>query len=183
MYAIATFTLVALLTLIVTRLATGVLMATGLPAGIARFQARSAYSGSGFTTTEAENVVNHPVRRRVVYSLMLIGSLGTPTLVVTVVPRELLKHGDGNLRRRDRVGPWNRPQMGWCLADLWDFTAHHERRGFDNHHIQWLRRRFVGHVGFDGNCEPAALARLGVASRQCQLLQSIRPPAPHEPAC
>jgi hypothetical protein len=84
-YAIATFTLVALLTLIVTRLATGVLVATGLPAGIARFQARSAYSGSGFTTTEAENVVNHPVRRRVVYSLMLIGSLGTPTLVVTVV--------------------------------------------------------------------------------------------------
>ncbi|MEL7209297.1 MAG: potassium transporter TrkA, partial [Actinomycetota bacterium] len=85
MYAIGTFTLVALFTLIITRLATGVLIATGLPVPIARFQARSAYSGTGFTTVEAENVVNHPVRRRVVYTLMIIGNLGTPTLVVTVV--------------------------------------------------------------------------------------------------
>jgi hypothetical protein len=84
-YAIATFAFVALLTLIVTRLATGVLVATGLPQPIARFQARSAYSGTGFTTVEAENVVNHPVRRRVVYTLMMVGSLGTPTLVVTIV--------------------------------------------------------------------------------------------------
>jgi hypothetical protein len=84
-YAIATFALVALFTLIITRLATGVLMATGLPQPIARFQARSAYSSTGFTTVEAENVVNHPVRRKVAYWLMLIGSLGTPTLVVTVV--------------------------------------------------------------------------------------------------
>lgn len=85
MYAIATFTLVALFTLIITRLATGVLMATGMPQRTARFQARSAYSGTGFTTVEAENVVNHPVRRKVVYALMLLGNLGTPTLVVTVV--------------------------------------------------------------------------------------------------
>ncbi len=85
MYAIATFAFVALFTMIVTRLAAGALIATGLPASIARFQARSAYSGSGFTTIEAENVVNHPVRRRVVYVLMMVGNLGTPTLVVTVV--------------------------------------------------------------------------------------------------
>jgi uncharacterized membrane protein len=84
-YAIATFAFVALITLIITRLATGALIATGLPPPIARFQARSAYSGSGFTTLEAENVVNHPVRRRVIYTLMMIGNLGTPTLVVTVV--------------------------------------------------------------------------------------------------
>ena len=85
MYAIATFLLVALITLIVNRLATGVLIATGLPLSIARFQARSAYSGTGFTTTESENVVNHPIRRRVLYTLMMVGNLGTPTLVVTIV--------------------------------------------------------------------------------------------------
>jgi hypothetical protein len=84
-YAIATFMFVALFTMIVTRMATGVLIATGLPEPIARFQARSAYSGTGFTTVESENVVNHPVRRRVVYTLMMVGNLGTPTLVVTVV--------------------------------------------------------------------------------------------------
>ncbi len=85
MYAIATFTFVALLTLIINRVAAGALIATGLPASIARFQARSAYSGTGFTTVEAENVVNHPLRRRIVFVLMLVGSLGTPTLVVTVL--------------------------------------------------------------------------------------------------
>ena len=59
--------------------------ATGVPPEIAAFQARSAFSGAGFTTTEAENVVNHPARRRIIATTMFAGSLGTPTLVVTVL--------------------------------------------------------------------------------------------------
>jgi hypothetical protein len=84
MYAIATFLVVALLSLLFTRLATGALIATGMPPGAAGFQARSAFTGAGFTTTEAENVVNHPVRRRVISTTMFVGNLGVPTLVVTV---------------------------------------------------------------------------------------------------
>jgi hypothetical protein len=84
-YAIATFVFVAVVSMIFTRLATGALIATGLPDDIARFQARSAITGTGFTTTESENLVNHPVRRRVLYTVMLVGNLGTPTLVITVV--------------------------------------------------------------------------------------------------
>jgi hypothetical protein len=42
----------------------------------ARFQARSALSGTGFTTRESESVVDHPVRRRVVMLLMLLGNAG-----------------------------------------------------------------------------------------------------------
>lgn len=85
MYAIATFLFVAVVSMLFTRLATGALIATGLPHEIARFQARSGYTGTGFTTTESENVVNHPVRRRVIYTVMLVGNLGTPTLVITVL--------------------------------------------------------------------------------------------------
>lgn len=84
MYAIATFLVVALLSLLFTRLATGSLIATGMPPESAAFQARSAFTGAGFTTTEAENVVNHPVRRRVISTTMFVGNLGVPTLVVTV---------------------------------------------------------------------------------------------------
>jgi hypothetical protein len=84
MYAIATFLVVALLSLLFTRLATGALIATGMPPESAGFQARSAFTGAGFTTTEAENVVNHPVRRRVISTTMFVGNLGVPTLVVTV---------------------------------------------------------------------------------------------------
>ncbi len=83
-YAIATFLIVALLSLLFTRLATGSLIATGMPPESAAFQARSAFTGAGFTTTEAENVVNHPVRRRVISTTMFVGNLGVPTLVVTV---------------------------------------------------------------------------------------------------
>jgi len=39
-------------------------------------QARSALTGTGFTTSEAEPVVNHAARRRIVLQLMLLGSIG-----------------------------------------------------------------------------------------------------------
>ena len=85
MYAIATFLVVAVITVAFTKLATGALIATGVPPESAAFQARSAFSGAGFTTTEAENVVNHRVRRRIIGTTMFVGSLGTPTLVLTVL--------------------------------------------------------------------------------------------------
>ena len=58
---------------------------TGMSEEAARFQARSALATVGFTTTEAENVVNHPVRRRIIMGLMLTGSIGVPTVIATVV--------------------------------------------------------------------------------------------------
>jgi hypothetical protein len=85
MYAIATFLVVAAITMVFTQMAAGALIATGMPPPVAAFQARSAFSGAGFTTTEAENVVNHPVRRRIIMAAMFVGTLGTPTLVVTVL--------------------------------------------------------------------------------------------------
>ncbi len=85
MYAVATFLIVSLISLLFTRMATGYLIATGLPPQTAAFQARSAFTGAGFTTTESENVVNHPVRRKVISTTMFAGNLGVPTLVVTVV--------------------------------------------------------------------------------------------------
>ena len=99
MYAVATFLVVAVLTLAFTRLATGALIATGLPPEIASFQARSAFSGAGFTTTEAENVVNHPTRRRIIATTMLVGNLGTPTLVLTVLAGFLIPGPGSTLER------------------------------------------------------------------------------------
>jgi hypothetical protein len=84
-YAVATFLIVALVSLLATRMATGFLVATGMPPQTAAFQARSAFTGAGFTTAESENVVNHPVRRRVISVTMFVGNLGIPTLIVTVV--------------------------------------------------------------------------------------------------
>lgn len=76
MYAIATLLLVVATSLIITRVATVVLAATGMSNQSARFQARSAFTGAGFTTTESEEVTGHPQRRRVVMTLMLLGNAG-----------------------------------------------------------------------------------------------------------
>lgn len=81
MYAIVLLIFVAILSLLVTRVATAALTVTGMTRQSARFQARSALTGSGFTTSESEMVVNHPVRRRIVMTLMLLGSVGLVTAV------------------------------------------------------------------------------------------------------
>ncbi len=65
-----------LLSMLVTRIAGVALTFTGLSRDMARFQARSAFTTVGFTTTESEGVVNHPVRRRIIMLLMLGGNAG-----------------------------------------------------------------------------------------------------------
>lgn len=85
MLAIASLIIVVLVSMLITRVATIALTLTGMSRESARFQARSALSGAGFTTTEAEAVVNHPVRRRVIMMLMLLGSAGVVTVVGTLV--------------------------------------------------------------------------------------------------
>ena len=85
MAAILTLLIVLTLSLVVTRAATIALTATGMSREAARFQARSAFSGAGFTTTESESVVRHPVRRRIIMWLMLAGSAGIVAVIASVV--------------------------------------------------------------------------------------------------
>ncbi len=85
MAAIASVLVVTLVTLLIARVATVALTLTGMSAETARFQARSALTGTGFTTNEAETVVGHPVRRRIVMTLMLIGGAGLVTVIATLM--------------------------------------------------------------------------------------------------
>lgn len=59
-----------------TRIASIILVYTGMPEAEAKFQARSAVTGCGFTTAESEEITNYPFRRMVVSNLMLIGNVG-----------------------------------------------------------------------------------------------------------
>ena len=85
MIAIATLLVVVTMTLIVNRVGTIALTATGLSSEVAHLQARSALTGVGFTTSESELVVNHPTRRRIVLALMLVSNAGLVTIIATVV--------------------------------------------------------------------------------------------------
>jgi hypothetical protein len=73
MIALVPMLVLAVASLIITRVATLALAATGLSYDVARFQARSALSGVGYTTSESEMIATHPVRRRIVSTLMVLG--------------------------------------------------------------------------------------------------------------
>jgi TrkA-C domain len=76
MIAVLSLLIIASVTLLIGRVATLALTATGMPREAARFQARSALTGVGFTTSESEYVFGHPVRRRIVMELMFVGPIG-----------------------------------------------------------------------------------------------------------
>lgn len=76
---------IASLSLLIVRIGSTALMMTGLPWDTASFQAYSAYFGVGFTTREAELVVGHPLRRRIVRDLILVGNIGLTTALATLV--------------------------------------------------------------------------------------------------
>lgn len=88
------------LSLVITQIAAVALTYTGLSGEAARFQARSAFTGTGFTTSEAERIVDHPVRRRIVMLLMVVRSAGLVTIIISLVLSFAgTGDGDGRLTR------------------------------------------------------------------------------------
>jgi K+/H+ antiporter YhaU regulatory subunit KhtT len=85
MFSIVSLLLVLVSSILVTRIATVALTHTGLSRESSKFQARSAFTGVGFTTQESEKVVNHPVRRKVLLLLMLLGNAGFVTAISSLI--------------------------------------------------------------------------------------------------
>jgi len=83
---------IVVLALLIVQLGANALVLTGMSQSAARFQAASAFFGVGFTTREAEMVVEHPVRRRIVLHLIIAGNIGITsalaTLIVTMVDND-----------------------------------------------------------------------------------------------
>ncbi|MBS1848283.1 MAG: hypothetical protein JST73_08390 [Actinobacteria bacterium] len=85
MYPIAVLLVVLAVSLLVVRTAAAAFTSTGLPTNQARFQAWSAFTGTGFTTSEADAVLAHPFRRRVATALMVLGKAGVAAAVGTLL--------------------------------------------------------------------------------------------------
>jgi asparagine N-glycosylation enzyme membrane subunit Stt3 len=71
--------------LIVLWLGSIALETTGMERAKARFQALSALTGTGFTTREAESIVNHPKRRSITTWLIFIGNVGIIALIILMI--------------------------------------------------------------------------------------------------
>ena len=90
-WLLSTLIVIFLLVLFVRATAVALEM-TGLDKRTALFQALSAFSRTGFTTQEAESIVNHLVRRKIAFLLMVLGTAGFATVIITstshIVTRE-----------------------------------------------------------------------------------------------
>lgn len=117
MVAVASLFVVVVVSLLVVRIATVALTLTGVSRQLARFQARSAFTGTGFTTAEAEKVIQHPVRRQVIMLLMLLGNAGLVTAMSSLF-LSFVDAGEGSVVLRLLV-------LAAGLAVLW-VVAHSE---------------------------------------------------------
>ncbi|MCF8228602.1 MAG: TrkA C-terminal domain-containing protein [Bacteroidales bacterium] len=77
--------LILIFSIVITKFATAILVNTGLSQKAARFQARSSFTGCGFTTSEAEKITQHPIRRKIVMVLMLLGNAGIVTVIASLL--------------------------------------------------------------------------------------------------
>ncbi|PIQ90588.1 MAG: potassium transporter TrkA [Candidatus Omnitrophica bacterium CG11_big_fil_rev_8_21_14_0_20_41_12] len=85
MIALFGLLIIIIMSIIVVRIGAIALELTGLSSEIASFQSQSAFSGAGFTTVESEAIVTHPVRRRIIKVLILLGSAGVTTAIASLV--------------------------------------------------------------------------------------------------
>jgi hypothetical protein len=69
------------------------LMMTGLDRPRANFQALSAFTGTGFTTREAETVVNNPLRRKIISLLMILGNAGIIAVIISATSSVITSKG------------------------------------------------------------------------------------------
>jgi len=77
--------LILTFSIIITKVASAALVNTGLSQKAAKFQARSAFTGCGFTTSEAEKITQHPIRRKIVQIMMLLGNAGIVTVIASLL--------------------------------------------------------------------------------------------------
>jgi len=77
------FIIVVVISVIIVRIGAIAFQLTGLEWSLAKFQALSCFTGTGFTTREAEFVTGNPQRRRIASVLMVLGHAGLVTLIAT----------------------------------------------------------------------------------------------------
>ncbi|UCF69104.1 MAG: hypothetical protein JSV80_07420 [Acidobacteriota bacterium] len=152
MTGLLVLTVTILVSAIVVKIGSVALRMTGLDVRTAGFQSLSAYSGTGFTTSESEKIVSHPRRRQIVRVLIILGNAGLATVIVSTIstfgsgttPANMLKvvaiasiavllYRVAVARRLNRwLDHWIEKRLGrYTDLELLDFEKIH---GLDRHH-------------------------------------------------
>lgn len=78
------FIIVLIASFIAVRIGAIAFQLSGLEWSLAKFQALSCFSGTGFTTKEAELITGNPQRRRIATILIILGNAGLVTMIASV---------------------------------------------------------------------------------------------------
>ena len=78
------FAIVLVTSFIIVRIGAIAFQLTGLEWSLAKFQALSCFTGTGFTTKEAELITGDAQRRRIASILMVLGNAGLVLMIATV---------------------------------------------------------------------------------------------------
>ena len=112
MIAIIGLFVILILALMVIRIGAIALELTGLSTDVAAFQAQSAFSGVGFTTSESESIVNHPVRRKIIRTLILSINRNENNEENIIIP-----FGDTVIHEKNQLMLYGRGVFCHCLAN------------------------------------------------------------------
>lgn len=125
-----------LISFIVVRIGGLALQLTGMESDVARFQALSAFTGTGFTTTEAERVVQHRTRRRIVTILIILGNAGLVTIIATLVATFTQVTGYG----------WFFARLGIIIIGIFILYRLIIGSRFGNRFLQWVRKPLIKRI-------------------------------------
>jgi hypothetical protein len=88
------FVLTIIVSFVVVRIGAIAFQLTGLEWSLAKFQALSCFSGTGFTTKESELITNNKQRRKIASILIILGNAGLVIMIATLagslVPQETI---------------------------------------------------------------------------------------------
>jgi len=147
MIAIVSLLIVLTMSILITRVATVALIHTGISRQSAKFQARSAFTGVGFTTNESEKVVNHPLRRKILLVLMLLGNASIVTAVTSLILTFVdLKGSQQSVALK----------MGILIAGIIALWVTASSKWLDRHLLKFISRilKPVFQTGCKGLCQP-----------------------------
>jgi hypothetical protein len=136
MGSLLTLLVIVTISLIVVRVGSTALMMTGLSYDTASFQSYSAFFGVGFTTKEAELVVDHPVRRRIIRDLILAGNIGLTSALATLIVTFVQLDSTGAMLRT----------VGWIVGGLVGFLIF-SQLPFVKRLLDWAIRKSLEGAG------------------------------------
>ena len=143
------FVVVMIIAFIIVRIGAIAFQLTGLEWSVAKFQALSCFTSTGFTTSEAELIVTNRQRRRIASILIVLGHAGLVTMIATLanslraqrIIQEKLTKPLLPVRIPEALVPWiNLAVIGIVLYILYKVSTNSR---FVKKLTNFLRRRII----------------------------------------